>query len=197
MKAIGWTLVAIVVMASALAQSAEAQIIYTQVNASIPLNQTYGLDLNGDGIVDFTLRSKLIQGYCQAGDEYVWSLSVVPASGNEVVTAADQIGSDYASALQYGVLVNNSQNFYSNGSVLAELTWGACGIAAMGQWLNSPTRYLGLQFRAADGTVHYAWAKLSTVAYVDQNEHLHTTTLLSGFAYQATAGEGILTGATQ
>jgi hypothetical protein len=196
MKASGWMLVAVILMASALVQRAEAQIVYTQVNVSIPVNSSYSLDLNGDGVVDFTLRSKLIQGYCQSGDEYVWSLSVDPAGGNDVVIAGDQAGSDYASALAYGVLVNNSQTFYPNESVLAELTWGSCGIATTGQWLNSPTRYLGLQFVAADGT-HYAWAKLSTVAYVDQDGHLHATTLLSGFAYQSTAGAGILTGATQ
>ena len=196
MKAIGWTLIAIAVVASALVGSAQAQIVYTQVNVSIPVGGSYSLDLNGDGVADFSLRSKLIQGYCQSGDEYVWSLSVEPANGNDVVTAADQIGTDYASALVYGVAVNNSQNFYAGGAVLAELTWGACGVATMGEWLNLPNRYLGLQFRAADGTIHYAWVKLSTIAYVDQNQHLQATTLLTGFAYQATAGAAILTGAT-
>jgi len=58
-------------------------------------------------------------------------------------------------------------------------------------------RYLGLQFQAADGTNHYAWAKLSTAAYVDQDGHLHASTLLTGFAYQASPGVGIAAGATQ
>jgi hypothetical protein len=190
-------LVVIVMLAAAAVLPANAQILYTQVDVSIPVGGSYDLDLNGDGVTDFTLRSKLLQGYCQWGDEYVWSLTVIPAGGNDVVTAAGQAGSDYASALQYGVPVNASQNFYPSASIMAELTWGSCGIGMLGEWLNLPNRYLGLQFQAADGTTHYAWAKLSTAAYLDQYEHLHASTLLTGFAYQATPGEGIEAGGTQ
>lgn len=191
------SLVAIVILASAVVLPANAQVVYTQVNVSIPVGGSYNVDLNKDGVTDFTLKSKLLQGLCQWGDEYVWNLAVIPAGGNNVVTATDQAGSDYASALQYGVMVNASQNFYPIASVMADLTWGACGIGMSGEWLNLPNRYLGLQFQAADGTTHYAWAKLSTAAYVDQDEHLHASTLLTGFAYQASSGEGILAGATQ
>jgi len=164
MKASLLTLTAIVMLATALVLPASAQIVYTQVNVSIPVGGSYNLDLNGDGVTDFTLKSKLLQGYCQWGDEYVWSLMLTPAAGNDAVTAPDQAGSDYASALPYGALVNASQNFYPSASVMAELTWGACGIGTAGEWLNVPNRYLGLQFRAQDGTIHYAWAKLSTAA---------------------------------
>jgi hypothetical protein len=191
------TLAAIVMLASALVLPANAQIVYTQVNVSIPVGESYNLDLNGDGVTDFTLKSKLLQGYCQSGDEYVWSLTVIPAGANDVATATDQAGSGYASALQYGVSVNAGQNFYPSASVMADLNWGACGIGMLGEWLNLPNRYLGLQFQTADGTTHYAWAKLSSAAYVDQDEHLHASTLLTGFAYQVSPGEGIPAGATQ
>jgi hypothetical protein len=197
MKANLLTLIAIVVLASALVLPAHAQIVYTQVNVSIPVGESYNLDLNGDGVTDFTLKSKLLQGYCQSGDEYVWSLTAIPSGSNDVVTATDQAGSEYASALQYGASVNASQSFYPNASVMADLNWGACGVGMFGEWLNLPNRYLGLQFQTSDGTTHYAWAKLSTAAYVDQDGHLHASTLLTGFAYQASAGEGILAGATQ
>ncbi len=197
MKANLLTLIAIVVLASALVLPAHAQIVYTQVNVSIPVGESYNLDLNGDGVTDFTLKSKLLQGYCQSGDEYVWSLTAIPSGSNDVVTATDQAGSEYASALQYGASVNASQSFYPNASVMADLNWGACGVGMFGEWLNLPNRYLGLQFQASDGTTHYGWAKLSTAAYVDQDGHLHASTVLTGFAYQASSGEGILAGATQ
>lgn len=190
-------LVVIVILASALVLPANAQIVYTQVNVSIPVGESYNLDMNGDGVTDFTLKSKLLQGLCQWGDEYVWSLTVIPASGNDVATATDQAGSGYAFALQYGVAVNSSENFDPNASVMADLNWGACGIGMQGEWLNLPNRYLGLQFQASDGTTHYGWAKVSTAAYVDQDGHLHASTVLTGFAYQASSGEGILAGATQ
>jgi hypothetical protein len=37
----------------ALAQPANAEIVYTQVNQVIPSDTTFNLDLNHDGIVDF------------------------------------------------------------------------------------------------------------------------------------------------
>ena len=197
MKSILLTLVAIVTVALSVDLPADAQIVYTQVNVSIPVGGSYNLDLNGDGLIDFTLKSKLLQGYCQWGDEYDWSLTVIPAGGNDVVTSADPVGSDYASALRYAVPVNAKQNFYSNAAVMADLFWGACGVGVQGEWLNLPNRYLGLQFQASDGTIHYAWAKLSTVAYVDQDGHLHASTLLSGFAYQTSPGKEIPAGATR
>lgn len=197
MKASLVTLVAILILAAAAALPVNAQILYTQVNVSVPVGGSYDLDLNGDGITDFTLKSKLLQGLCQWGDEYVWSLMVTPSAGNAVVTAVDEAGSDYASALQYGVLVGPSQNYYPNASVMADLNWGACGISSMGEWMNLPNRYLGLQFQASDGTAHYAWAKLSTASYVDQDGNLHASTLLTGYAYQAIPAAGIQAGATQ
>lgn len=197
MKASSSTLIAIVILASALVLPANAQIIYTQVNVSIPVGESYDLDVNGDGVTDFTLKSKLLQGLCQWGDEYVWSLTVGSTGGNDVVTAADQAGSNYAAALPFGAMVNQSQNLNPGASVMAALSWGACGIGTSGEWLNLPNRYLGLQFQTPDGTTHYAWAKLSTAAYVDQDEHLHASTLLTGFAYQSIADKGIAAGATQ
>jgi len=195
MKAIGLMLLASMVLTSALSRTAEAQIVYTQVNVAIPVGGSYNLDVNGDGVIDYVLQSKFLQEYCQSGDEFSWRLTAIPAGGNDVVTSLNQAGSDYASALPYDAPVNSSQNLYPGSATMAELYWGACGIGMLGEWLNQPTRYLGLQFQAADG-IHYGWAKLSTVAYVDQDQHLHASTLLSGFAYEVTPGAGILAGNT-
>lgn len=197
MKTIGMMLVAIVMLASVLVNPAEAQIVYTQVNASIPVNESYNIDVNGDGVVDFVLRSKLIRAWCNAGDEFIWSLTVTPANGNTIVTAQTQAGSGDASALQYGTPVNSSQNFSSNGTTMAEMSWGTCGFTTLGQWLNQPDKYLGLQFRSSDGTLHYAWAKVTTTDYVDSGWLLHSSTFLSGFAYETIANEGILAGQAQ
>jgi hypothetical protein len=179
-----------------LATRAAAEVVYTQVNVSIPVNGSYNIVLNPNGVADFTLSSRFLQGYCQSGDEFVWSLTVESSSGNAVVNLSAQIGSDYASALLNGVPISSSQSFNPSASVMAELYWGNCGIGALGQWLNLPDRYLGLEFQDAAGNTHYGWAKVSTVAYVDQNGHLQASTVLSGFAYQTVTGQGILTGQT-
>jgi hypothetical protein len=175
---------------------ATAEIVYTPVNVSIPVNGSYQIDLDGVGIADFTLQSKLLQEYCQNGDEFTWILGITSASGNAVVTDAGHIGVGVVAAMQRSAPVNPGASFSPSASLMAELYWGACGTGAAGEWLGLPDRYLGFQFKGSDNAVHYAWAKLSTVAYVDNNGHLHATTILSGFAYETVAGQGIYTGQT-
>lgn len=196
MKRIGIAVIFAVTLSTMLAVRSAAEIVYTQVNASIPSGGYYNIDLNHDGITDFTLRAPLLQGLCQAGDEFTWYLDVVPAAGNGVVTPLAQIGSIYAAALLNGATVNDSRIFDSGSAVMAELYWGACGSGSAGLWLNLPDRYLGLQFRAPDNSIHYGWAKVSIFAYVDQQGHFHSFTFLSAYAYETVPGEAILAGQT-
>ena len=58
----------------ALQTPVAAQIVYTPVNVSIPVGGSYYLDVNHDGITDFTIRSQILQDECQFGDGYVWNL---------------------------------------------------------------------------------------------------------------------------
>jgi len=180
--------------AFAIASAAHAKVVYTQVNTVIPVGGYYNIVLIPNGVTDFTLHSKLVQGYCQWGDEYDWTLTVTPADGNAVMIDTGHVGSDYASALLSGVVVDSSQSFYSGESVMAGLYWGACGTGTLGEWLNLPARYLGLQFQGPDGETHYGWAEVSAVAYVDQNGHLQTNTVLFGFAYETVPSQEILSG---
>jgi hypothetical protein len=175
---------------------AAAEVVYTPVNISIGVDDMYSLDLNHDGVPDFTLRSKLLEDYCQSGDGYIWTLSVNPLNGNTVVVANGHVGSVYAAALHNSVLVNSGQSFYPNFSIMAQLFWGFCGTGTVGEWLNLPDRYLGVQFKGAANDTHYGWVKFSTVAYVDQWNVLHARTVLTGIAYETVAGQGILTGHT-
>jgi len=190
------TLIVIATVALALAVPAAAEIVYTPTNISIPVGSSYNIDLNQDGVADFTLRSSLLQDYCNDGDGFMWSLTVTSANGNAVVTSVGHISSTYAGALLNSVPVNGGEGFVTGSSVMAALAWGFCGTGTLGEWLNQPDRYLGLEFRDADHNVHYGWVKLSTVAYVDHLEHLHTSTVLSGFAYETVAGRQIFTGQT-
>ncbi len=149
------------------APPAAAQILYTRINVSIPLGGSYDIDLNRDGVVDFTLRSKLLQSYCQSGDEYIWSATVSPAQADGVVVSPGNVWSDEAAPLPAGAAVGSAQRFDFNYSVLAGLYWGMCDAGVDGQWLNLPARYLGLRFQGPDHEIHYGWLKVSTAAYVD------------------------------
>ena len=181
---------------SMLAMATQAEVVYTQVNVSIPVGGYYNIVLNQNGLTAFTLHSKFIQGYCQSGDEYSWTLSVIPANGNAVVIDTGHTGSDYASALLSGVAVNSGQSFYPGEALMADLYWGTCGTGTLGEWLNLPARYLGFQFQRSDGQTHYGWAEVSTSAYVDQHGHLQANTFVFGFAYETSPGREILTGQT-
>jgi hypothetical protein len=186
--------IAAIALAAVFVVPATAEVVYTKVNISIPIGGAYNIDLDQDGITDFTLRSSLLQDYCQFGDGYVWTLTIIPANGGGVVTDAGHTASGNAAALQNGVAVNHGQSFYAGVGVMAGLGWGSCGTGVLGEWLNLPNRYLGVQFKDAANNVHYGWAKVSTTAYVDQYGTLHATTVLSGIAYETTPNQGILTG---
>lgn len=179
---------------AALSLPSSAEVVYHSVVVSIPVDGIYHLDLNQDGITDFTLRSALLQTYCAVGDGYIWSLTVTPASGNAVETAAGRAGNNNASALVESVPVNSAQSFYADTAMMAELVWGSCGIGTLGEWLNIPNRYLGLKFLGPDNQIHYGWANLSAVAYIDGRGRLQTHVILSGFAYETVARQQIMTG---
>jgi hypothetical protein len=194
MKFMRLTAIATIHLATAFVGRATAEVVYTKVNVSIPVDGAYNIDLDRDGITGFTLRSSLLQDYCQFGDGYVWTLTIIPANGRGVVTDAGNVTSSNAAALQNGVTVNHGQKFYAGASLMAGLDWGFCGTGVLGEWLNLPNRYLGLQFKDAANNVHYGWAKVNTTAYVDQHGTLNSSTVLTGIAYETTPNQGILTG---
>ena len=71
-----------------------------------------------------------------------------------------------------------------------------CGRGELGQWFGLPDRYLGLQFRAADGSVHCGWVKISTTVQFLGQYGINTSAFVSGFAYETIPDQGILTGQT-
>jgi len=190
------TLVTAVIAIAALVVPATAEVVYTQVNVSIPVGGYYAIDLNHDGVADFSLRSPILQGLCQSGDQDSWNLTINPGSGNSAAVMAGQPSSGLTAALPNNVAVNASEAYSTVTSVMAELQWGYCGTYALGQWLGLPIGYMGLQFRAPDGTVHYGWAKVSTAAYVDRYGVVHSMTIVWAYAYETVAGQAILTGQT-
>lgn len=188
------SLVAVVLLIASCAASLQSEIVYTRLNVSVPIDGSFQIDLDRNGVVDFTVTSHLIQAYCQTGDEYEWNLRVTADGVNAVVANTARVGGVYASALPAGIPVNANSRFAGGQSTFAEMLWGSCGSGSLGEWLNTPDRYLGVQFRASDNTTHYGWVKLNTSAYVDGSGNLHCSTVISGIAYQTIPEEQILTG---
>lgn len=183
-----------------LSQAAGAEIIYTLAHTHI--NHSTVLDLNHDGITDFSFT-----GYRTVGDTapgahrnttYVSTNAALSILG---VGSANQVWgkSVYASALRGGVPIGSSGQF-PGGKRLARARdidhlYGALG--GYGPWAGSGThhgvknRYLGLKFMI-DGETHFGWARLTVAVRVGAVIDARIT----GYAYETVANTPIIAGRT-
>jgi hypothetical protein len=179
---------------SVLAWPAEAEIIYTKVNVTIPANSSYNLDLNNDGVTDLAIQDNINPIHVPCGSSEAETLQVTPARGNGVVLAPN-----YAAALLKGVEIG-PQSFYLYGAEMAYvnetwvLIWDVGCVKkeySQGTWVNVSNRYLGLSFQI-DGETYYGWARLSVrVGYV------YIDATLTGYAYETIPGMPINVGQTK
>jgi hypothetical protein len=191
-------LAAVVALVSvlALAPSSQAKIVYTHANVTIvcaavpamhnPFSsciRQYNLDLNHDGVTDFTISVSAFHDFgCVGG----FGVGELPASGNGA------IGSGYyAAALMQGAQIGHGQQFIKRTGTMAYYKSDLeCRHRSGGPWLNVTDRYLGLSFRR-NGRVHYGWAKLTVHVVGDAYAHL------TGYAYETIAGKSIKAGQTK
>jgi len=162
-----------------LARLAGADVVYNSAN--ITINQgTYNLDLNGDGVTDFTITSE-ISGNCTPHSIESGALSETPASGNGTMIGplakGDEIGPNQA---------------FSGGTldlVFFFTTWHpeVCKFTWSGTWYSyhkATTGYLGLSFQL-NGETYYGWAQLTVKGI---------TATLTGYAYETIPGKAITAG---
>jgi hypothetical protein len=164
----------------ALAQHAEARVVYTPANTVLLPDQKFGLDLNHDGIND--LRLSIAVG----GTSVV--LEVAPWAYYSRVNGV--CGTNFlASALRPGVRVGGlTPPPLSRGKLMAG--WSTSR-GPIGHWVDVKNRYLGLWF-AIKGKTHYGWARLN----VEVKEYEIIATL-TGYAYETIANKPIVTGKTK
>jgi hypothetical protein len=168
----------------ALAQPADAKVVYTPVHQVIGQNGVYNLDLNHDGTVDFLIQ-EWNQGFSSSNE-----LLADGALGNAIEGSRF-----YAAALQAGASIGPNQKFVSgagNGEVMVQITHFTTGGTSYvhGLWANVRNRYLGLKFQI-DGQTHYGWARVSV-----QRQAYHLAATLTGYAYETTPNTGIQAGQT-
>jgi hypothetical protein len=176
--------------ALALSQSAEAKIVYTPVHRVIGPHSSYRLDLNHDGITDFTLLQTFTN---HSGSGGLNCLFAAVRPGNAVVgTVFGHFGSS-ASALSGGVSISRRRKFVSHGrrgeAMVCTDTFFGSATYAQGPWLNVTRRYLGLKFKIL-GKTHYGWARLNvkTVGKFD------ISATLTGYAYETIPYKRIIAG---
>jgi hypothetical protein len=167
----------------ALAQPANAEIVYTPANVTISTRgvTSYALDLSGSGTTDFFLSAVSRESVDTSGGTSRL-IARAAARSNAVVG----YGGD-AAALTAGQHIAAGRKF--KGSMLASLhTFIGTEFTFRGQWVNVKDRYLGLEFQI-DGQTHYGWARLSVVGKT-------MTAKLTGYAYETTPDTPIVAGKT-
>jgi hypothetical protein len=173
----------------ALAQPTEAEVVFTPTNVVIGFSgvMSYDLDVNGDGIADFTIQAA---HHCNT-DQCFYFLYDKPAIGNGVVAMPRTGGaSPEADALNKGVTIGPGQQFFGKFVSMASYYFGGGGSSANGNWANVNNHFLGLVFQI-NGEPHYGWARLSV-----RDAKLQITALLTGYAYETVAGQPLKAGQT-
>jgi hypothetical protein len=182
----------------ALAQPAQAKIIYTPKNEQCPCL----ISLNNDGISDFAIFNA--DGDRERPGEHwgKYSVSELNIKGNRVWGNSHKSLSDgylvqWAFALRSGALIravppkNNQRRGAAMVSWRANSTGnGSFSTNLVGYWPNRQGRYLGLRF-IISGKVHYGWARLN----VSCDGHTCSASL-TGYAYETIPNKPIIAGKT-
>jgi len=177
----------------ALAQPSQAEIVFTPTHKMIPQRQTLALDLNGDGITDFTFRNLLsscgLPGKPPECSNF--TSQRVSVYGATALNGAWAFGTRAASALPPGKKVGPGVKFAHSGLMESCATGNGVSLGSYGPWVNVKNRYLGLAFNIA-GQIHYGWARLTIT--VTPGKCRPATAVLTGYAYETVANTPITTG---
>lgn len=186
----------------ALAPAAEAKIVYTPAHEKLSYNQV-PLDLNHDGVADFTLIGSHF--YARGTDCGVLASAAAGESAVNKVWGNQEVKLPFssvlaASALPAGVVIG-PKGFGAQpagqkmlGRFISIIGTGEGTYRGYyGLWANGgkgvTNRFLGLEF-VINGETHYGWARLN------QGGYRACTGLLTGYAYETTPNKAIATGQT-
>jgi hypothetical protein len=179
----------------ALAQPAEAKIVYTASNVAIGYGgvQDYHLDLNHDGIADFSIFTTNRSYQCGDRSRKIFGLFEKAAAGNGAVTKGKL---KLAAALSAGVLIGPTRRFFGGTRTMSYRRHGYGGGCVSNQqrgyWQDANPGYLGLTFKIS-GRTHYGWARL----IVTRKFFEGFTAMLSGYAYETIPNKAIVAGKTK
>jgi hypothetical protein len=166
---------------------AEAKIVYTKMRVEIsPQSRILNLDLNHDGVGDFTLSNV-------GGNGYKNFLEVLPGVQGNAIWGAGK----YASALDPGVRIGPKGLFQAGHSIMAAepSCYYYCSNLSVGPWKNTTSRYLGLKF-LINGEVHFGWARFNvTIERGFRSGAVYAA--LTGYAYETVPNRSIVAGETK
>jgi hypothetical protein len=170
--------------ALALSQPANAKVIYTAANVTIPRG-AFPLDLNHDGVNDLSFyRTSWIKG----------ASILVSALQTSAVAGYSTSGKQAAAfALKHRVNIGPKLGFQGGKRIVMwEFAASFSSHFFLGQWRNAKNRYLGVRFKIK-GRTHYGWARLNVAVNIDKD----ITATLTGYAYETIPDKPIVAGVTK
>jgi len=185
-----------------LTQPAHAKIVYTPAHLGVGLHRPLGLDLNHDGIVDFTFLNSSGTGgdrhflaVCQTATQTYKGYHICKGSTNMVREKGVRFP-NVAAALPRGAKIETRDPFAKAFVEMGYSFRGGSGTTRWyGPWMNDGKgvkhRYLGLKFNIK-GRFHFGWARL-TVETTDK----YFFATLTGYAYETIPGKAIIAGQTK
>lgn len=173
------------VSAIALVPCSAAQVVFTPVDITIGANQQYGIDLNGDGITDFTVFNQSNFGW----SDYV-GIMENRTQNNRVVGVVPSSGYCDIAPFGRGVKIGPTDRFCEAGAIypLANAQQTNSHYRYFFHWTDVKDQYLGFAFRTATG-INFGWARMSIHA-----KGLMITTRITGYAYESTPNTPIRAG---
>ncbi len=180
---------------------AGSTIIYTDINPDTLISSTYAiynLDLNKDGITDFTINRDTHTSVCDPVFIYyltIINLSAKPANANNAIISD---GASHAYALDSSAAIIPASLWATAPQVLLIGARGdyRCVASFHGSynWLNAADKYLGLKFIKGNNT-YYGWARLQATFYNTSNPRLRDVKLtIKEYAYNSSPNQPILAG---
>jgi hypothetical protein len=176
----------------ALTQSAEAKIVYSAAHIPIVVNGPVALlDLNNDGVIDFTFRNTFLPTNCLSRHSCTESiratLSVTPQQQTNGVWYVRSYAHLCAAALKKGRRVGPFSPFTpEEGLWLAFISQSSGTNFNYCPWLNVKSAYLGLKF-VITGKTHFGWVRI-TMAGLGADE------TITDYAYETINGKSIIVG---
>jgi hypothetical protein len=180
----------------ALAQPAEAKIVYTPADIPITVNGgVVPIDLNHDGINDFSFYNA--SGTCEKrkhvrqkeGCSFAY-MDLIPAQvGNAVGSSQSFNGAQCAAELRPGHVIGAGKKFKSNYLDMVQIEAISYTRVVNCPWTGKGNTggFTALKFTIS-GEIHYGWAHVVLTS---------TGPVLRGYAYEDVAGQSIEAGATK
>jgi hypothetical protein len=172
----------------ALAQPAEAKIVYTPQHVQLLTRQDIHVDLNHDGTNDFHFYGMDTER-TSSGEAFL-AISPEPPRNNAIWTVQSN-GHLCAVASPAGKRVGSGRMFQAGSPLLFFRSWSATRGSSRCGWAKKlGSHYVGLKF-VIKGRIHYGWARVKVSSYPKYSA------ILTGYAFETIPNKAIITGKTK